>query len=138
MRVQVTQHYAQAPETVYAYISDPRNMPAWNSAVTSVEPLDGGTRYVMRRDLPSGAATNELDVVSSVPPFALTIRTLTGPTPFTYHYTLESAGDGTTLRLDGEVELGSVIALAGPLATRFVERGIAANFATLGRILDTR
>lgn len=137
MRVQVTHHYAQAPESVFAYMSDPRNMPAWNSAVLSVEPV-GAARYLMRRDLPSGPAANELEVVASVPSSALTIRTLTGPTPFTYHYTLESAGGGTTLRLDGEVELGSVIALAGPLAARFVERGIAANFATLGRILDAR
>jgi uncharacterized protein YndB with AHSA1/START domain len=143
MRVQVSRRYPQLPDAVFAYLSDPRNMPMWNSAVTSVEPLTpmgpaAGARYLMRRDIPSGPAANELEVVVSVPPTQLVIRTLTGPTPFTYHYTLEGDGNGTMLRLDGDVELGGAIARVGPLAARFVERGIATNLETLGRILDAR
>lgn len=50
---------------VFDYVSDPHNLPAWNSAVRSVRPL--GTRtYLMERDLPSGAAANEIEVIARV------------------------------------------------------------------------
>ncbi|WCB93463.1 hypothetical protein DSM104299_02176 [Baekduia alba] len=144
MRLAVTGRLARRRDEVFAYISDLRTLPEWSSAVRSVTPRTparptAGARYVMRRDLPSGPATNELELVAIVPSSALTLRTVDGPTPFTYHYTLDDADDGgTVLALDAEVELGRAAALTGPLAAGFVRRGLEANFATLAGVLDVR
>ena len=50
-------------EDVFAYVSDPRNLPAWNSAVQAVRPTSPASHsldstFSMRRQLPTGPATN--------------------------------------------------------------------------------
>jgi hypothetical protein len=125
----------------FAYTADPRNFPDWNSAVESVaaaSPLAPGTgmRYVMRRQLPGGEVTNELEVIAHESPGRFAIRTTSGPTPFTYRYRFEPADGGTRITLVAEVELSGLASIAGPLAARLVKRGVEANFATLRSILE--
>jgi hypothetical protein len=52
--------------------------------------------YSMERELPSGRAVNELEVVASERPREFAIRTTAGPTPFHYRYQL-SAENGETV-----------------------------------------
>jgi uncharacterized protein YndB with AHSA1/START domain len=78
-------------EEVFAYVSDPLNLPRWNSAVEAVRKTSAGANgvastYSMERKLPSGRAVNELEVVASQPPRKFAIRTTSGPTPFLYRY----------------------------------------------------
>jgi hypothetical protein len=56
-------------EDVFAYVSDPRNVPDWNSAVQAMLPTAPGSStvgstYSMQRRLPSGPATNQLEIVA--------------------------------------------------------------------------
>ena len=60
-------------EEVFAYVSDPLNFPRWNSAVKAVRKTSVGedgvaSTYSMERELPTGRAINELEVVASEPP----------------------------------------------------------------------
>jgi uncharacterized protein YndB with AHSA1/START domain len=78
-------------EEVFAYVSDPLNFPRWNSAVKAVRKTSVGedgvaSTYSMERELPTGRAINELEVVASEPPRHFAIRTTAGPTPFLYRY----------------------------------------------------
>jgi uncharacterized protein YndB with AHSA1/START domain len=124
-------------EDVFARVADPRAFPDWNSAVESVHAAPGaGPRYVMHRRLPGGRVTNELEIVERHAPTAFTIRTTSGPTPFVYRYRFERAGEGTLVTLLAEVELAGLAALAGPVATHAVRRGVDANLATLRSILE--
>ena len=124
-------------EDVFARVADPRGFPDWNSAVESVQAVPGAAaRYVMHRRLPGGRAANELEIVEREPPTAFTVRTTSGPTPLFYRYRFERAGGGTLVTLLAEVELRGPAALAGPLATRAVRRGVDANLATLRSILE--
>jgi uncharacterized protein YndB with AHSA1/START domain len=120
---------------VFAYVAEPRHFSEWNSAVTSVVPLDG-KRFRMERRLPTGPATNELEIVLSQPPEELVVRTTSGPTPFTYRYVFTESGAGTLLALHAEAKLDGVASLLGPLAGHAVRRGVDANFAALRRILE--
>jgi uncharacterized protein YndB with AHSA1/START domain len=48
-------------EEVFAYVSDPRNFPRWNSAVQTVRKTSAGdtgvaSSYLMERALPTGRA----------------------------------------------------------------------------------
>src|SRR5215204_4277376 len=89
---------------VFDYVSEPANVPRWNSAVRTVRKLSAsesvvGTSYLMERDLPTGPAENRLEVVSRDEPTEFTIRTMSGPTPFVYSYEFSEEEDGTTVQL---------------------------------------
>jgi carbon monoxide dehydrogenase subunit G len=132
---------ARPAEDVFAYIADPRNFPEWNSAVDSVVAASPrapgvGMLYVMRRQLPSGRATNELEIIAHDSPGTFAIRTTSGPTPFVYRFRVEPADGGARITLTAEVELAGLASIAGPLVTRAVKRGVDANLATLRAILE--
>ena len=126
---------------VFDYVSEPINFPRWNSAVRSVRELsagkDGvGATYLMERELPSGRAENELEVLELDRPNGFSIRTTSGLTPFFYRYRFREEGGATLLELTAEVELGGLAGALGPLASRAVKRGVDSNFADLKRILE--
>jgi uncharacterized protein YndB with AHSA1/START domain len=128
-------------EEVFDYVSDPRNLPRWNSAVRDVRqasPEGGGvgSTYLMDRELPGGRAENELEIVGFERPISFEMRTISGPTPFIYRYRFGPDGDATILDLAADVELPGIAGALGPLAARGVKRGVDANFATLKQILE--
>jgi uncharacterized protein YndB with AHSA1/START domain len=127
-------------ETVFDYVSDPRNFPSWNSAVQAVTPRSGegepGSTYLMERELPNGRAENGLEIVDRERAATFTIRTTSGPTPFVYRYRFNSDDSVTRVELTADVELSGIAGALGPLASRVVKRGVDSNFADLKRILE--
>jgi uncharacterized protein YndB with AHSA1/START domain len=128
-------------EEVFAYVSDLRNLPRWNSAVQTVRATSGGdtrvaSTYVMERALPTGRAVNELEVVARDWPREFAIRTTAGPTPFLYRYEFAADNNETVVHLNAEVDLTGPAALLPQLARRAVKRGVDDNFATLKQILE--
>jgi uncharacterized protein YndB with AHSA1/START domain len=128
-------------EEVFSYVSNPLNLPHWNSAVeavqkTSIGPNGIASTYSMERALPTGPAVNELEVVTSEQPREFAIRTIAGPTPFVYRYWFSTESGETVVTLDAEVELPGATSFLGPLAGRLVEKGVNANLATLKQILE--
>ena len=124
------------PADVYAVVGDPTTYSVWNSAVRSVEQIeDDGYRMV--RELPTGVAENQLEVVAARSPDLVVVAASDGPTPFTYRYEIHRSNRGSELALDAEVELGGAAELLGPLATRAVKRGVDENLATLKQLLES-
>jgi uncharacterized protein YndB with AHSA1/START domain len=128
-------------EEVFAYVSEPRNLRAWNSAVRDVRPISAaangsGSTYMMERELPSGRAVNELEVVANEPPRTFAIRTTAGPTPFLYRYGFSTENGETVMTLDAEVELPGAAAFLPQLAGRLVKKGVNDNLPTLKEILE--
>ena len=130
-------------EEVFAYVCDPRNLPAWNSAVQAVRPTSPatngvGSTFSMKRELPTGPAINQLEVIASKPPREFTIRTTAGPTPFLYRYRFAAHNGETVVQLDAQVELDGVAARLPQLARRAVKKGVNDNLATLKVVLENR
>ena len=128
---------------VFAYVSDPGNFPSWNSAVQDVRPTsaaanNAGSTYAMTRQLPTGAATNQLEIVASEQPHEFAIRTTSGPTPFLYHYRFGVENGETIVRLDAQVELDGIAAVMPQFARIAVKRGVENNLATLKLVLERR
>jgi uncharacterized membrane protein len=128
-------------EEVFAYVSDPRNYPSWNSAVQIVRPISPGSEgvgstYSMERRLPAGRATNQIEVVVHEYPGEFAIRTTSGPTPFLYRYRFAGEGDRTVVELDGQVELPALTGIIQPLVRRAVKQGVDDNLAMLKLILE--
>src|SRR3954452_13895806 len=101
---------------VFAYVSDPTRFPVWNSAVRSVRQTSA-TTYEMERDLPTGRADNELEIVTLDPPAGIAIRTTSRPTPFLYRYRFREHEGSTLLEFEGEIQLP-------PIAVPMINRGI--------------
>lgn len=125
-------------EQVFAYVSDPGNLPHWNSAVqavrkTSTGEIKVGSTYSMERELPTGRAVNELEIVARERPREFAIRTTSGPTPFRYRYRFSPEGGGTIVHLDTLVELQGLLA---QLARRAVKKGVDENLAAVRQILE--
>jgi uncharacterized membrane protein len=128
-------------EEVFAYVADPLNLPRWNSAVQAVRKTSAdqnavASTYSMERELPSGRAVNELEVVASDPPRTFAIRTTAGPTPFLYRYRFSTENSETVIKLDAEVELPGAAAFLPQFAGRLVRKGVNNNLARLKEILE--
>jgi uncharacterized protein YndB with AHSA1/START domain len=128
-------------EDVFAYVSDPLNLPYWNSAVQAVRKTSAGengvaSTYSMERELPGGRAVNELEVVASEPARRFAIRTTAGPTPFLYRYEFSAENGETVMKLEAEVELPGAAAFLPQLARRLVKKGVHENLATLKQNLE--
>jgi uncharacterized protein YndB with AHSA1/START domain len=121
---------------VFRYVAEPRNFPAWNSAVETVRPVSGDALYVMERELPGGRATNELGVTVRDPEREFAFRTTSGPTPLAYRMRFTPADDATVMHVDVSASLGRAADLAAPIARSVVRRGVDANLATLKRLLE--
>ena len=137
---------ARPIEQVFAFVSDPIQLPQWNSAVQAVrhtsavrcasgETGDPGSTYAMERELPSGRVENGLEVFAHEQPTEFGIRTTSGPTPFVYDYRFASDGEDTIVHLDASVELAGAGVLE-PLAARAIRRGVDTNFTALKRTLE--
>ena len=90
----------------------------------------------MERDLPTGRALNELEVVACERPTEFAIRTTSGPTPFLYRYRFSANDGATVVRLEAAVELEGIAERLPALARRLVRRGVDDNFAALKRTLE--
>jgi uncharacterized protein YndB with AHSA1/START domain len=134
IRFETSVEIARPREEVFAYVADPGRLPEWNSAVETVTPAAGG-RHVMWRRLPAGRVSNELEIRTPAPG-ELSLRTISGPTPFDYRYVFAATDAGTRITLRAEVRLGAAADLAGPLAARAVKRGVDANLRTLREVLE--
>jgi len=141
---EITTTIARPPHEVFAYLARIEDAPRWYSAVERVERLDTGptrrgTRSRFRRQLGGATVDNEVEVSEFEPDQAITLRSISGPTPFVYRYRLQPSNEGTLLQLQGEISgegLGGPFALFKSLAESFFRRGMVANLGSLKRLVE--
>lgn len=143
MTFELSLDIATPPARVFDFVADFTTMPMWYSAVKRVERVGGtgglGTRYEVHRDLPGGAAVNEVEITAYADGEEVTFTSLSGPTPFVYRYHVEPLQGATRLTLVGTISASGLpgpASLLGPLAERLFERGMRDNLGTLQRMLE--
>ena len=131
------------PARVFEFVADLTTMPRWYSAVKRVQRVEGtgglGTRYEVHRDLPGGAALNDVAITSYSDGEEVTFTSLSGPTPFVYRYRVQPSRDATRLTLEGTISASGLpgpAGLVGPLAEGLFKRGMRDNLGTLTKILE--
>ena len=135
---------ARPPGTVFAWLARIEDAPRWYSAVQAVEPVGPGptrlgSRFRFRRQLGPMPVQNEVEVAEFDPDRILTLRSVSGPTPFRYRYVLEPSASGTLLRLHGEISgdgLPGLLSIVGGFAEPFFRRGMEANLRTLKGLIE--
>ena len=127
---------------VFDYVSDTENDPRWNSAVVDVERVDDSDdelncKYRMQRVIGKKKIENLYRVTEYQKNKLLTIKTLTGPTSFSYKYSFEPIGKSTRIMLNGKVEDDGLPFEAGSFfASHMIKLGVTNNFETLKSILE--
>lgn len=128
---------------VFAFVADFTTMPRWYSAVRHVRCVHGtgglGTRYEVHRDLPGGAAVNEVAITGCPDGEEVTFMSLSGPTPFVYRYRVQPLRGTTRLTLEGTISAAGLPGPAGrlgPLAEALFKRGMRDNLGTLKGVLE--
>lgn len=135
---------ARDPATTWGVLSDVQRTPEWYEAILRVRPLGSaargiGARFELVRALPGGQVVNVVEVTEYAPEERFTLTSRSGPTPFTYRYSLAPSSAGTRLTLDGGISaegLSGPAALLGPLATTLFKNGMKTNLAALARLVE--
>jgi carbon monoxide dehydrogenase subunit G len=133
LRIEHEVEIARPVEEVFAYLSDPANLPAWQSGVVDVQKEDGRHFREVRRILGREVAS-DVEVTTLDPPRRFDLAVRSGPLTVAISHTLEAAGDGTRLRVAGEANAG----LMGPFVGRKMEKQVQHDFANLKALLEGR
>lgn len=143
MRIEQDFEVARAPEIVFDYLTNPANLPEWQTSKTSVEQLtDGppglGTR-VRERTKPPGAKEFEqiVEFTEFDRPRRVHVHIVEGPYPVDGTWSFDPAGEGTHVRFAAEGDLRGPMRLAQPLIKRMMSRQFAGYHENLRRRLET-
>jgi len=129
------------PEEVFAYATDPANLPEWQASALEARvdgPMQAGAtgtvvRKLLGRRMETTVRFDEYEV-----PRKFALQATSGPVHFRVQQTFEPEGEGTRVSIVMEGEPGGFFKLAEPLVERALRREIEGNYATLKDILEAR
>nr|MBA2601148.1 SRPBCC family protein [Actinomycetota bacterium] len=130
-------------EEVFAYLTDAKKLPEWQSMVSesrqdSPGPMGVGTRVTNVRNFLGRRIESEAEVTAYESPTRFDVRVVSGPVPFQISHTLEPREATTAVKVEAQGEPGAFFKLAEPLVGRQAERQFKSDFATLKDLLESR
>jgi uncharacterized protein YndB with AHSA1/START domain len=129
------------PDEVFAYATDPANVPEWQSSALEAgvdgKLQAGATGREVRKFL-GRRMESTIRIEEYEPPRSFALQVTSGPVPFHVEQTVEPADEGSRISVVIEGEPGGFFKLAEPLVERGVRRELEGNFATLKGILESR
>jgi carbon monoxide dehydrogenase subunit G len=143
VRFELTVEIDRPVHEVWEYLTEPENVPEWqSSAVSSHQVSDGpigvGARLRDERRFLGKRATSEVEVSEFEPERLFTLHGLSGPVRFTVRHRLSQNGTGTRLDVEAEADPGSGLSrLVRPMIERAAEHELKGDFARLKAILET-
>jgi uncharacterized protein YndB with AHSA1/START domain len=141
VRVEHSLVIACPPEEVFAYVTDPANLPEWQSTAleaSSEGPVQQGARVSEVRKFLGRKMETKLEVTAYEPGRRFGLKVISGPVPFTADQTLEPTDGGTRLSMVLEGEPEGFFKLTEPLVERAARRQVETDFAQLKDILEAR
>jgi uncharacterized protein YndB with AHSA1/START domain len=140
--VTVEQRIARDRDEVAAFAMDPANDRRWIGALTQVTkltdgPVGPGTRVERVASFLGREMRYVNEIVDYEPPQRLAMRSVQAPFPMTVDYEFDRVSNGETLaRIRTTGDTGRFYALAGPLLSMMVRRGVRRDLAALKRIME--
>ena len=134
-------HIERSPHEVFAFISEPENMPHWDPAIRGVaRKVPGPVGLGSELTLTAEEGGRHVTIVSKVTEFEAdrlfgVAATFSG-VPLRLLWRLEPDGSGTRLTTEGEAQLSGVLALAGGYIRGRVAARIELAHANLKRVLE--
>ena len=143
VRVEHEVFVERSPDEVFAYISEPENVPEWQSGVIelrreSEEPMGPGARWTEVRTFLGRRFESTVETTVYEPGKEFSLRVVSGPFPFQVRHLFEPADAGTRITVVGEGEAGRLFKLGVCFAARTAGRVFGNGFAKLKEVVDTR
>jgi carbon monoxide dehydrogenase subunit G len=144
MRIEQSFGVARPPAEVFAYMTDPANLAAWQPSKISVQPLtDGPPRLGYRVKERTKVGLRSWDQVVELTEFepgrALTTHIVEGAMPVDGRWTLADDGaGGTRVHFVAEGPLSGPARLAEPLLRRGIARSFRHYHALLARNVEAQ
>lgn len=143
VRVDYTVTIERPVEDVFAYLTDPEKLPEWQSTLVEIRkesegPTAVGTRLTEVRRFLGRRMESTLEVTEYEQNRKWSLKTVSGPVPYTVDHTLEPSDGGTRLAWVGEGEPGGFFKFAEPIVARAAKRQFGSDFETLKDILEAR
>ena len=128
---------------VFAYLTDVKNVPEWQTSVIETRlDFEGavrrGARFGETRTFGGRQVSSTLEVTEHEPDRRFSVRVVSGPVPLEVRHSLEPSDGGTRIRIVGEGEPGGLFKLAGRLVAAQAKRQLETDFARLKRLLEAR
>jgi hypothetical protein len=140
--VTVEERIARDRPAVAGFAMDPANDTRWIGALTSVRvltdgPVGPGTQVERVASFLGRRIEYVNEITALEPGRRLAMRSVRAPFPMTVDYTFEDDGDGRCLaRIRAGGDASGFYALAGPLLSAMVRRGIARDLEQLKTELE--
>jgi uncharacterized protein YndB with AHSA1/START domain len=128
MRIEQSFAVLRPPAEVFAYMTDPKNLSAWQTSKVAVEPLTEGPPrqgYRIRERTKAGLRTWDqvVELTEFEPGRALTTHIVEGPMPVDGRWTFDDDGaGGAVVNFVAEGRLTGVARVFEPLIRRGVDR----------------
>jgi uncharacterized protein YndB with AHSA1/START domain len=131
-------------EEVFAFVTDARNNPRWQSAAglqqtqqTPEDPVGVGTRITETWRFMGRSSEATSEVTEYEPNKKYTRRLIAGTSPIACgEYTFEPVAEGTRWTFEVTIQANGLFAIAEPLLANNLKHGMAANMATAKALLE--
>lgn len=126
---------------VFAFITNPQNMPRWNSAVVSLEQLTPGavgmgTKFKNVGEMMGRRIEGEMQVVAFEPDAKYGFQMQAGPMQVNMLMTFKTVGTGTKLSLNAQGNPAGFFKLAEGVMAGRVKAMMEENLARLKTVLE--
>jgi len=123
MRIEHEIHIGREPAEVFAVLSDPDRLLAWQPTTVAVRrqrqgPLRVGERFEEVHKGLGRELTSTVEVVAYDPPRLFALHLVSGAVPLDGRWELEPTRGGTRLRFVGEGDIRGLLRLTRPVLTR--------------------
>ena len=130
-------------EEVFAFLTDARNSPQWDSGLVDIRqtpqsPVGVGTRITEVRKFLGRKMETTSEVVEYEPSTKYIRKGTGGPFPVTGSFTFEPMAEGTKVIWTFEMKPGGFFALAEPLVARSLKRGLEGSLGKVKDLLESR
>ena len=129
-------------DEVFAFASNPKNLPKWSSLskevkITSAGPIGVGTTYRAVVEFLGRRIEGETEFTEYEPNRSIAEKSKSGPFPVENRSTFERVDGGTRVNFTTTAEPGGFFKLTEPLLVRMIKRQFEADFANLKDLLET-
>lgn len=126
---------------VFTFITNPDNMPKWNSSVVSMEqitpgPVGMGTKFKNVGEMMGRHIEGEMQVVAFEPDSKYGFQMNAGPAKVNVVLTFKTVGTGTKLNLNAQGQPGGLFKLAEPVLVGRIKSMMEENLARLKSVLE--
>ena len=139
--IEITTVINRSVEDVFAFASNPENIPQWSSSgsevkITSAGPIGVGTTYRSVVTFLGRQIEGEVEFTEYEPNRSFAEQSKSGPFPVENRTTCERVDGGTRVNFTTVAEPGGFFKLAEPLLVGMIKRQFEADFANVKDLLE--